>query len=53
MMPGKTEHGQRVIKDSVLSGVAFWEYQRVDKKRIVTCYGKRSIYQRVIEGVSG
>ena len=42
MLSSKTEHGQRVIKDSVLSGVAFWECGRVDNKRIVICHGRRS-----------
>ena len=53
MLSSKTEHGQRVIKDSVLSGVAFWECGRVDNKRIVICHGRRSIYQRSIDALSG
>ena len=53
ILPGQTERGQRVVRDYVLSGVAFWEYPRVDNKRIVKCHGRRSIYQRVIETLSG
>ena len=52
MQSSKTERGQRVITDSVLSGVAFWEYQRIDNKRIVKCHGRRSIYQQVADALS-
>ena len=49
---GNTERGQKVVKDAVLSGVAFWESGRVDNKKMVKCHGRRSIYQRVIGTLS-
>lgn len=51
-MPLAIEHGQTVVKDCVLSGVAFWQSQVVDDERKIRCHGRKSIYQRVINALS-
>lgn len=54
MRRGTKERGQIVIKgkDTLLSGVAFYQSDCVDDKRIIRCHGRRSIYQRVIDALS-
>ena len=47
----KTEDGRIVTKESILSGVAFWQSRTDDGKRIVRCHGRKSIYQRAIEAL--
>ena len=39
--------GEIVIKEKILSGVAFYETRLSDGKRIIKCHGRKSIYQRV------
>ena len=48
----RTEHSGIVIEEALLSGVAFYQSDCVDDKRIIRCHGRRSIYQRVIDAMS-
>ena len=50
----KKEHGQIVIKGRpILSGVPFWQSAIVDCKRTIRCHGRKSVYRRVIDALSG
>ena len=49
----RTERGGIVIEEALLSGVAFWQCAIVDGKRTIRCHGRKSIYQRVIDALSG
>ncbi len=49
----RTERGRLIIKDTLLSGVAFYQSDCIDDKRIIRCHGRKSIYQRVIDSLSG
>ena len=46
----KNATGEVIIKEKILSGVAFHESGLNDHKRIVKCHGRKSIYQRVAGG---
>ena len=57
MLVSRTEQGQIFIKnkDILLSGVAFWQSAIVADtgKRTIQCHGRKSVYQRVIDELSG
>jgi hypothetical protein len=40
------ENGQVLLKETILSGVAFYQSPLVDKKRIIKCHGRQSIYKQ-------
>ena len=42
---------QIIVNDFILSGVAFWQSDLRDSKRVVRSHGRRSIYQNLIDEV--
>ena len=40
-----------IVKDRILSGVAFWQSGKTGSERRIKCHGRKSIYQRVIDEV--
>ena len=42
-----------IVKDCILSGVAFWQSELIDSQRIIKCHGRKSIYQNLIDKVLG
>lgn len=42
---------QLIVNDLILSGVAFFQSDLRDSKRIIRCHGRRSIYQNLIDEV--
>lgn len=46
---GKSEAGEAVVTDKVLSGVAFYQSALEDGIRVIRCHGPRSIYVSVVD----
>lgn len=46
----KSKEGGPVVRDKILSGVAFYEDRKNNLYRI-TCHGRRSIYQTVLDAL--
>ena len=40
--------GEIIVKEKILSGVIFHQSKLKDDKRIVTCHGRKSVYQQVV-----
>jgi hypothetical protein len=43
--------GELVLKEAILSGVAFYQSPLVDNKRIIKCHGRQSIYNQLYNTV--
>ena len=43
--------GEIIVKEKILSGVAFYESELKHGKRMVKCHGRKSVYQRVSGGM--
>ena len=50
---GMDSTGQIIRKRKILSGVPFWQYGWIGCKRRIKCHGRQSIYQEVVEDLSG
>jgi len=48
---GQDEKGRVILKESILSGVAFYESPLVNDKRAIKCHGRRSIYKQAYDKV--
>jgi hypothetical protein len=47
----KTQNSDLVIKDKVLSGVAFYQSALVDAHRTILCHGRHSVYQATVDAI--
>lgn len=47
----KSNDGQLTLSDKKIFGVAFYESDKVDRKRIITCHGPKSIYGTMIDAI--
>jgi hypothetical protein len=45
------EKGRVILKESILSGVAFYQSPLVDSKRVIKCHGRESIYNQAYNTV--
>lgn len=45
------EKGRVILKESILSGVAFYQSPLVDSKRVIKCHGRGSIYNQAYNRV--
>lgn len=46
---GQKPGGVLVVKEVILSGVAFYQTELIENKRIIKCHGRKSIYRNVLE----
>ncbi len=40
-------YGELIVKETILSGVAFYQTPLVENKRIIKCHGRKSVYNQV------
>ena len=46
---GQRPGGELVVKELLLSGVAFFQTELIENKRTIKCHGRKSIYRNVLE----
>ena len=47
----KNEAGKVILKELILSGVAFYQTQNINNRRVIVCHGRRSVYKKVYDEV--
>lgn len=47
----KTQNGELVIKDKILSGVIFYQSALENNCRTIVCHGRRSVYEEAAEAI--
>jgi len=48
----KDQNGKPIVTDRILSGVAFYQSDLENNRRIIRCHGRRSIYGNVLDALS-
>lgn len=46
-------NGKLQAKERILSGVAFYQADRIGDRRVIKCHGHRSVYDRVVDSMYG
>ncbi len=53
LMVARTSAGELVIKEKILSGVAFYQSTLVKSRRAIICHSRQSIYGSAIDAIKG